>query len=69
MLPPFGVVVEPEFFSLSAQSVAVDSQGLGGLRHISIVFFEQALDKTLLEFADGLGELNSVIDHAVDEGF
>jgi hypothetical protein len=68
-LPPFGMVVEPEFFSLSAQSVAVNPQGLGGLRHVSVVFFEQALDKTLLKFADSLRELNSGIDHAVDKGF
>jgi hypothetical protein len=30
-LPPFGVVVEPELFSLSAQGIAMNSQGLGGL--------------------------------------
>jgi hypothetical protein len=68
-LPPFGVVVEPEFLSLSAQCVAVNPQGLGGLGHVAVVFFEQALDKTPLEFADSLRELDSVIDHAVDEGF
>ena len=66
---PLGVVVQAEFLSLSAQGIAVDSQGLGGLTHVSVVLFEQALDETLLEFAYGLGVLNSIFDHAVDESF
>jgi hypothetical protein len=63
------MVIQPELSSFSAQGVAMNPQGLGCLGLVSVVLFEQALDKTLLEFAYGLGELNSIINHAVDESF
>jgi hypothetical protein len=68
-LAPLSLVTQPQLFSFSAQGVAVDSQRLGCLGPVSVVLFENPLDESLLEFPNGLRELNSVFNHAVDEGF
>jgi hypothetical protein len=60
-------VIQVKLFSFAAEGVAVNPQSLGGLRLVSVVLFEHALDKPLLEFAYSLGVLNSIFNHAVDE--
>jgi hypothetical protein len=68
-LPPLRVVIQPQLFAFPAEGVAMNSQSVGCLALVSVVLLQHALDKPFLEFAYGVGKLNSLFDHAVDESF
>jgi hypothetical protein len=67
-LPALGpVVVQAEGLDLAAESIAMNSQGMGGLRLIAVVLFENGLDETLLKLLDGIGVEDFILDHLANE--
>ena len=63
--PPLGLVIQPELFAFPAEGVAMNPQSLGCPGLVSVVLFEHALDKPLLEFGYGVGKLNSLFNHGL----
>ena len=67
--PPLGLVIQPQLRAFPAEGVAMNPQSLGSLGLVSIILFEHTLDEPFLEFAYGVGKLNPLFYHAVDESF
>jgi hypothetical protein len=67
--PPLGLVIQPQLRPFPAESVAMNAQSLGCLGLVSVVLLQHVLDKPFLEFGHGVGKLNSLFNHAIDESF
>src|SRR5262245_53026194 len=59
VLPP----LDPIFVHLAGEGVAVDSERIGGLRHAPVAAAQDPGDEALLEFADGVLEMDAFGHH------
>jgi hypothetical protein len=63
------VRIELIFVDFAAQGVPVNAKNLGSAGLVAVGAVQDALDKTLFEFADGLIKKNSAFHHLIDEPF
>jgi len=63
------VRIELVLIDLAAQGIAVNAKDSGSTGLVAIGAVQDALDKTLFEFADGFVKQNPALHHLIDEPF
>ena len=62
-------VVELVFGNFATEGVAMNAEDFGGTRLVAVGAFEDALDEALFEFAYGLIEEDTALDHQGNQTF